>query len=514
MRYRTLVTLALVASVVGTQVPAQGTAGQTQPALSVGERIAIARLREARAAGDGFTNPNVPDFDPAHYPSVIYEPGEWAVAAGFMQAPPGFAAIEGVEVAGKPVWRAPDGTFVPPKTGRRSPARLWGEWAVIAEISAPQVLLSEDHTGRISGEEWLSGFLADGYMLYLMRQRKAETPYVAAPVVWPDSAELAALSALQQRLIMRSGRMHVTEKNVADWYALLAQLVAVTHERRRVLGPQLTAREHAVELTDGVRHWVVTLLPRLGLLGGFERTPIHESDPTFHGYADSPVLRSALSYETLIAFPDSPASSRRQIATRAGEIINLIEMLKLWSWRVDLVAGIRPLIDQVGDRISYKIEEEPAHLQKGKADNGYDLALSLAASDLEVLRRGREALLATTFPPGKERLEIQLASPVTWTGPPEGSSWLGEGRWLVTSELSLDTPALRLRKTAQGSPVLVREGDRPGTVSGLLLVIPPGQQPTQKTASRFSATPAGLEVSLTGGSLSIGPDGTGRLSLP
>ena len=46
----------------------QAPAAVSAPGLSMGELMAVARLREARAAGDGFFVPDLPAFDPACRP--------------------------------------------------------------------------------------------------------------------------------------------------------------------------------------------------------------------------------------------------------------------------------------------------------------------------------------------------------------------------------------------------------------------------------------------------------------
>ena len=488
----------LVASVVvtaGAVIPPQAAAPITAP--SQGETLALARLAEVRSIGRRLDKVNWPGFEVTEYPVVLFQPGGWALAAGFPKAPEGFEKIPGARDHDRPVYRISEpGGFSDPG---RSPALVSGRWAVISRFDPPPVIPPEGHMGRPGAEKAIARILGDAFMIHVMEKRGRESPFPSGVPIYPDSAELTALTAVEHRLLLASTRVvNLDEKNFDAFKDLARRIVAVRRERWRIMGPETAALEHAVESTYGLGDLIEQSTHRMATLGGFIMEPISEEDPTYQEHANSLLLRLMMTNYPMSFTPDSPAATVDQIAARArnlGYLVNRITGRLGWKglegdYAARVIEGRDALVELLagGDESE---TDAAALLEQAKEKQGYLALLRLAREDLIRLIRSREETVGVLFPPGPGRLDIRLAAvEASIANDMKGTIHAGKGRSFHTGEL-------RIR--AEGLDLALDEyplSDRPRVMT----LLDPGSRRLEGIAIRLD----GLAVSVAGRPLEPG----------
>ena len=415
-------------------------------ALSPGERIALARLKEIRTVADPIQRLSWPDFNAADVASVMYEPDGWAVAVGFKSPPPGFTPIDGVMDGDRPVYRAAPGAFSQVIHDGRSPALVAGQWAVLSRFDPPETVPSGLYTGRRSAEEALAAFVGDSFLIHLMQQRKKTTPFSIGTAAYPETPELMALTTMENAALVAPLQFRqVDERNIEEFRKKMKEAVAVHHARLKLIGPELADLEKEIENTEGLGLYSATLVYRHAINQSFKPTAVADADPTFRGYEHAFQNRVMATNYPLSYTVDNPAMTQRLVAQRGGTIGSVLDKIDA-PWRPEAPEGKASRFDALAAKQEIKPDDEPAMLEAAKADYRYDLLLGLATDDLARLRRQREAVVARLFPAGASRLVITLSgAPVaSYQDDPDTTGHLGEGRLLHPGGVSLQTAGLRV----------------------------------------------------------------------
>ncbi len=434
--------LLLAAAISACSMPASAAEGRA--GIVHGENLALARQAAARSISRRFDRVVWPGFDAGEAPAVIFQPGGWAVAAGFPEPPEGFELIPGIQDGDRPVYRVTEpGGFTDPG---RSPARVAGRWAVISRIDPPPVIPPPGRLGRPVAEEAIARFIGDAFMIHLAQARGLESPFPSGIPVYPDSAELTALTAVEQRLLLETARVvNLDETNIEEFKEMARQIVAVRRERWRIMGPETAGLEHAVESTYGMGDLIEQSVNRMAMLGGFVPRQIFESDPTYLGHGNSLLLRLIRTNYAMGFTPDSPAATVDQITARArnlGFLLIKIDDLLGWKglkggWKDPVVEGKTPLVDLLAGGDESKETDAGDLLERAKEEQGYVSFLRLAREDLGRMVRDREAAIGALFPAG-DSLEIRLGSvPASLANDMAATIHLGKGRSLHSGKLDI-----------------------------------------------------------------------------
>ena len=394
----------LLAIVLLTTQSVSGSPREGEGGLSLLERIALARLEEVRNTAEVFGRVSWEGFDPSSYPSVIYEKGKWALAAGFDYPPAGFTPIEGVSFGELPVYRATS-PMTPPLD---SPARLGDDWVVFMELEAPEPLPDGRHMGRRTAERAIGRFIGDAFLLYLMEKRGASTPRVIGAGSYPDDPELIALAVLEQRLILQVLQTRRNERTLGEWNRSLHQLIATRRARYALVGETLTRQEQAIENWEGQRMYTEAMLFTHRVAGAFTEGDIGATDGTFQWYRSSFYLRLVNTHIAMTYAPDTPVLTYRQTTMRAVGLMFILDRFPTVIWRPDNISGELSLIDQLAKHSEFDPEQEEELLTSAKKDFAFDSALVLARSDMATILKERDGLVAGLFPAGSSRLEIVL----------------------------------------------------------------------------------------------------------
>jgi len=502
-----------------------------EEARTVGERIALARLKEIRAVTPVMRDALWSDFDPAAMPAVIHQPGGWAVAVGFTAPPAGFTLVDGVKDGDRNVYHAGPGVF---RHVGRSPALVSGQWAVVSRFEPPEVLVRGDHLGRRNADEVVADFVGDAFLIYLMGQRKSSQPFASGPSSYPDDAELMALTAIEQRILMKGIRMPFNEKNLTEFQNVVRQIVAVHRARWAIMGPELAAAERETESWEGLREFVVSFVFRAATSGTLVPAGTAGDDITFQGYRSAVLERMIVTDFRLMRVPDNPTLSPAQIAGRAGALAWVLDRFAKVAWRLQVIPGDKPLVDFAAEELNVKLEDEAALLQAARSEYHYDAALALARADLGRIVEERQATLRQLMPPARRRLQIRLnhAKVLSYQDDPDESSALGGGWLLHPTMLQLKADGLELTFEAPdgagGGAVLTRAGARRSRVEEITILLPDkgpvtvGGKPAKARKSpwnltdttSFEISASGLTVRLTAGSLSSGGSGVWEAGLP
>lgn len=524
-----LMVAALVAAPAGR---AQQPAG---PRLSVGEGIGVARLSQIRSMSEAFHFVLWPDFSPSSIPAIIHQPGGWAIAVGFDPIPEGFAPIEGVADGERPIYRLDRSVtqMLPGPPDRKSPARIAGQWCVVMEFEQPAAMPAGSHVGRRPAEQALADFMGDAFLLHVMKLRGASSPFVPVPSSWPEKAELIALSHVEQRILSRAIIYGPNERNMEGFHQLIRQLLAVRRARWRLLGPELSAAEQGIENWEGLRQYAIGQVYRLAFTGDAEMEAAAVGvDPTFDEFRGSNPMKTEVTHLPARLLASGPSTTPGQIVARTGVLTYLMDWLGHPAWREKCVAGDRPLIDLINEKIELKPEDEAALLDSAKADLRYDLSLRLAEEDLKSASAAREAELKRLFPEGPSRLTVRIADDLTLDSvvDPWTSAYVGEGRRLHPGGLRLSGGGLRLNLEAGlAEGALMTKTDRPlGTVRIVTLSLPlsarvlvggkawkPRSSPRELVPGKaLEVAWPGLDLRCEAGRISKGPGGSIEVEIP
>lgn len=498
--------------------------------VSFGTEIALARLREIRTLVAPIQTLGWPDFEPPSVPAIFYEPGDWAVAVGFEQPPPGFHLVEGVKDVDRPVYEAGPGTF---HHEGRSPALVAGRWTVLSRFEQPEPLPSGARMGRRNAEEALAAFVGDAFMIHLMKQRKASTPFPTGTAAYPESPELMALTSMEQEALVAPLQFRqVTERNIEEYRTKVRQAIAIRHARWKLMGPELAALEDEIERTEGLGLYGATLGIRQAVNQAVKPSDIGKTDGTFKEYAHAFQSRVFMINYPMSFTVDNPAFTLPQVAQRGCALATLLDREDV-KWHPDGLAGDKPLIDALAAKQDLKPDDEPALLEAAKADFRYDALVRLAQADLTRLRRDREAELARLFPAGSDRLEIRLKGDrvATYIDDPMTTGHLGEGRLTHPGGLGVKGPGFDLSAAPvpdAGPPrVLTQAGARRDALKSVLVRLPAGAELTlggkrlrigRSVTSLTTEKPLrlnapGLDLILTAGTVSAGPDGSVQVEM-
>jgi len=502
-------------------------AAHAQEPLTVPEEIALARINEIRALGDPIQRLSWPDFEPASAPAIFYEPDAWAIAVGFDAPPEGFGPIAGRTDAGRQVYRAGRGAF---HAGSRSPALISGRWTVLSRFDPAEAAPAGDRMGRPAAEEAIDDFMRDAFMIHLMTQRKRATPLPTGTAAYPASAELMALTSLENRaLVTPLQTREVTERNLEDYRRRVKEVVAIRHAREKLMGAELTELERGIEMTDGLGYYTATLAPRQALNAVLAPSDLGKTDGTFRDFSHAVQLRALMVNYPLSFTADNPDATQPQIAWRAAALATLLDRIDA-KWRPRALKAEAALIDLLAEKQEVKPEDEAALLATAKTDYQYDAVLKLAGYDLERVTARRGETLSKLFPsPGKGeagRLEIRLdGAPVeAYLDDPAATRHLGDGRLLHAGSLTLKAPGLSLAAAPrpQESPrVMTRAGARRDALSSIVVGLAGveatlgGRKPKPGGAGRKITTEdpllvkaPGFSLTVTSGRVSEGPDGS------
>jgi len=488
-----IIALVLVAAVAaGTAAPRAG----DEP-LGVQERAAIARVRALESLRGLLP---WQDFDPTEYPFIVHAPGEWALAFGFEAPPDGFATVDDVIVAGRPVTRNASCSFAPPPW---SPAKVGGSWAVISEAVAPEAAPAGSHLGGPSSEETLARMVGDAFGLYLMRKRGTSSPHVAVPVGYPDSPELIALTSLERKILLELFRIKaLTELTIPNQRRLSRQAIAVHEERARLIGPELAAAERDVERWDGLRADAAQVVHKLAMQGSFRPEGLEAADPGFNGNSISGLNRGLLlSYPTSLVV-DGPAATVAQIAGRFCALGFAAERMD-GAWRIRAVDGDRSVIDILAAALGAPREGEttsaPELLTQAKESFDYDLLLDAGREVLQRITVGREAILAA-IGAGADKVVIRLngAAVTEYVEDAATARHLGGGSLLHEKALTVRTTSLELQylpaRPVTPLRVITRSTNRSDRIAEIALVGAPGRPPLSLFESQSSQ--GGMETGL------------------
>src|SRR5678816_3226020 len=244
------------------------TGAEVSPSSSaMGVRIGLARLAEVHTLSEAIQKQSWPDFDMSTIPAILYEPGGEAVAVGFPEPPAGFHRLESIQDANRPVDVAGPGVF---DHQGPSPALVAGQWAVISRFDPPVAVPSGNHVGRRAAEEALADFTGDAFLIHLMRQRKTPTPFSPGPGAYPESAELMALTTIENEAMVAAVQFRdISERNIDEYQNKMKQAVAVRHARWALIGPELAQLERQIENTEGLGLYTATVVYRQIFIRGY-----------------------------------------------------------------------------------------------------------------------------------------------------------------------------------------------------------------------------------------------------
>ena len=463
-----------VAVLMSVSFGAGATAGPDDTA-TLGQSIVLARLEEIKAIGVLMAEQTWPGFDPLAVPAILYEPGGWAFAIGFPEPPSGFAAIEGVKHGERALYRAPVGSFA---HKGRSPALIDGRWAVISTFEPPRVAPAGARMGREAGEEGLGRFVGDAFAIFLMERRGRKTPFVTGPAAYPESAELMALTTLENRAMTTPLQLaSITEKNIDAYHRMFRAVVAIRHARWKLMGEEVAGLEREIELTEGLRLYTETMVHRYAMNRLLVSTGPEKGDGSFVRWVNGGAMRMLGVGYPMFSTADNPAFTLPQVAVRGAILAALVDKSAA-AWRPDAISGDTALIDLLARMEKLERDAEPAILAEVKKEYEYEPILKLAEDDLARLQRDRAAWRRSHFPPGPALVEIVLPAgeAATYADDPWTTGHLGGGALTHPGGLTLKTGGIEIEAApaAEGGAglILTESGSRRQHVNRVILALP------------------------------------------
>jgi hypothetical protein len=410
------------------------------------QQVAAARGAEALDGVEAISRGLFPKFEPEGLALMVVQPGRWAVLLNHPAPPSGFAPASGIERR-KIVPEDPD-----PAPWSVHVSTAPGPWE---DLPRPALVLEEVPTAVVRFNEVSIPANAAGWppaeavitrmvgALWVAHRAAVEgpRPFDVMPWRYQAGAEYLALMDLEQRCLVRMGRIPYTEKTKDEYERHAKEWLAIRKARQK-MNPEAFGMEEDIEGRQGMADYMESAPFRTVDNPGAVQVPVLERvDPFFEHYKNFFALRVNMLNFPLLWSAADPAAGLAQARAR-GRLLPFAGFPIVRKWNEILYPeagkGPRGWTSMIEAELFKDSPADPnteqTLVEEVRRREGYDRLLQVIRAEMTRL----EGAVGAETPAGLP-LAVHLdGRPVlgyeAWEG---GWTWAGPGRVEVAGPLFL-----------------------------------------------------------------------------